>query len=375
MSRSPQHNAWSPSTYLHDVLQPSAAKLSIRTLQHFFRAKPTSYFQATPSGRKHKLHDIGTITITMASSTIEENIRPLTPGNQAFPFLELPPEICVMVYKHAFSYLGILRSAAEVVSANNKYLDRVRADPWILTFASWYRFLRPGMTHADRAHTEQDFAIQLSNKDAVPILRTCQLIFQEAAPILYQTAAFHHSLCLKQPDMPNPNQFLLIRHMSIDFSDASPRVLMFEELQRCNVDSKIAASVDSIAKMCTSLKSLTLHVIAIDGISKMRQSGRAHESCKALAKLAPRLERLSIIAPSTAKSMEDLCELIAPLQGWQIGRSRRWPLRWPLLTLPVAHFETMRAVTDNATLGDYRTRKDVVCLQVATLQPERGFRA
>lgn len=310
----------------------------------------------------------------MTSSTIEGDTRPLTPDNQAFPFLKLPPEIRVMVYKHAFSNLGILRLATEIVSTNNKYLDRVRAYPWILEFAGWYCFLRPGKTHADRTHSEQDFIIQLSNKDAIPFLRTCQLIFQEAAPIIYQTGAFHRSLCPERPVLPTTNHFLLIRHLSIDFSDASPRVLMFEELQRCDVDHRIAVSVASVAKNCTSLKTLTLHIIVAGGTDKILLRS-AHESCKTLAKLVPSLERLSIFAPSTTKSMKQLCELIAPLNGCQIRRSRQWPLRWPLLTLPVAHFETIWAVTDKSSLGDYRTRKDVVCVQIATLRPERGLQA
>lgn len=309
----------------------------------------------------------------MASSTIKGDLRSFVPGNQAFAFLKLPSEIRVAIYTYTFSDLGILRSAPEIVSANDRWLDQVRSYPRILTFAGWCWFLRPGQTHPDRTHTEQDFIVQLSNKDAVPILRTCQLVFQEASPILYQMSTFHHSISPKRTDLPISIQLKWIRHLSIDFSDASPKTLMFEQLKRYDVDNKVGAAVVLIVKGCTSLKSLTLHIIATGGIDQiLLRSSR--ESCKALGKLSPTLERMSIIAPSTTKSMKELCDLIAPLQDWKVRRARRWPLRWPLLTVPVAQFETIRAVTDKSSCGDYRTRKDVVCVQVATLQPERGIR-
>lgn len=291
------------------------------------------------------------------------------PDNQVFPFLTLPPEIRVTVYNYAFSDLGVLRSAAEIVSTNDEYIHKVRSYPRILTFASWCWFLRPGQTHAHRTHTEQDFIVQLSNKDAVPILRTCQLVFQEAAPILYQTSAFHQSINSGTTTFLVLDEFQWIRHLSIDFSDASPQTLMFEDLQRYDVDQKVAAFVDLIATGCRSLESLTLHIIATSGIDKLLLRS-SHDSCKALAKLAPSLERLSIIAPTTTKSMQTMCELIAPLPGWKIGRSRQWPLRWPLLTVPVAQLETIRAVTDKSCFGDYVTRRDCICVQIATLQPE-----
>lgn len=291
------------------------------------------------------------------------------PINQAFPFLKLPPELRVPVYRYIFSDLRVLRSAAEIVSTNDGFLSEVRSYPRILTFASWYWFLRPGQTHPDRTHTEQDFTIELPTKDATPVLRTCQLVFQEASPILYQTCTFHRAIGPGLTEIPASNNLQWIRHLSIDFSDASPKTLMFEELQKNDVDRKIAAAIVSIAKGCVSLKSLTLHVIATSGIDKflLRSS---HRSCKALAKLAPSLECLSIIAPTTTKSMESLCKLIAPLQGWKIGRSRQWPLRWPLLTIPVAQLESFRALTDKSSYRDYGSRRDVICVQVATLQLE-----
>ncbi len=309
----------------------------------------------------------------MASSMIDEGLQPPMQGSQALPFLKLPPEIRVAIYIYAFSGLGVLRSAAEIDSTNDKYLDAVRLYPRILTFASWCWFLRPGQTHPDRTHTEQDFVIQLPNKDAVPILRTCQLVFQEASPILYQMSTFHRSISSKRIDFPVPNEFQWIRHLSMDISDASPKTIMFEDLQRSDLDQKVAASVIVIAKGCKSLKSLTLHVIATGGIDKtLLQPG--HRGCKALAYLAPSLERLLIIAPATTKSMREVCELIAPFQGWKIWRSRRWPLRWPILTVPVAQLATIRAVTDKSSYGDYRTRKDVVCVQVAMLRPKKDIR-
>ena len=300
---------------------------------------------------------------------IKADSKPLMPDNQVFPFLTLPPEIRVTVYKYAFSDLGVLRSATEIVSTNDEYIHKVRSYPRILTFASWCWFLRPGQTHAHHTHTEQDFIVQLSNQDAVPILRTCQLVFQEAAPILYQTSAFHQSISSGTTTSLVLDEFQWIRHLSIDFSDASPQTLMFEDLQRYDVDQKVAAFVVLIATGCMSLESLTLHIIATSGTDKLLLRS-SHESCKALAKLAPSLERLSIIAPTTTKSMQTMCELIAPLQGWKIGRSRQWPLRWPLLTVPVAQLETIRAVTDKSCFGDYVTRRDCICVQIATLQPE-----
>ncbi len=309
----------------------------------------------------------------MASKMIDEGLQTPMPGSQALPFLKLPPEIRVAIYIYAFSGLGVLRSAAEINSTNDEYLDAVRSYPRLLTFASWCWFLRPGQTHPDRTHTEQDFIIQLPVKDAVPILRTCQLVFQEASPILYQMSTFHRSISSKRIDFPVPGQFQWIRHLSMDISDASPETIMFEELQRSDLDHKVATSVVVIAEGCKSLKSFTLHIIAPGGIDGTFLE-RGHKACKALAYLAPSLERLLIIAPATTKSMRELCEIIAPSQGWKIGRSRRWPLRWPLLTVPVAQLATIRAVTDKSSYGDYRTRKDVVCVQLAMLQPKKDMR-
>ena len=303
---------------------------------------------------------------------IKGDLRPFLPGDQAFAFLKLPPEIRVAIYTYTFSDMGVLRSAPDIVSTNDEWLDKVRTYPRILTFAGWYWFLRPGQTHPDRTHTEQDFLVQLSIKDAVPILRTCQLVFQEASPILYQICTFHQSISPKHTDLPIPIQLNWICHLSIDFSDASPKTLMFEQLKRRDVDHKIGAAVVLIVKGCTSLKSLTLHIIATGGIDQILLRS-SQESCQALGKLPPSLERMSIIAPSTTQSMEQFCDLIAPLQKWKVGRARRWPLRWPLLTVPIAQFETIRAVTDKSSRGDYRTRRDVVCVQVATLQLERGI--
>ena len=150
---------------------------------------------------------------------------------------------------------------------------------------SWCWRLRPGQVNPKRTPTEQDFTIQLSNNDAVPILRTCHLVYQEAAPMLYQTAAFHQSISTREHiDLPVANHFQWIRHLSIDFSDPSPRLMMFEELQKFDVDRVKADFLILSAKILVSLESLTLHIIATGAINNILLQS-SHRSCKALEKL------------------------------------------------------------------------------------------
>ena len=305
--------------------------------------------------------------IHVASCMINKILQMNMPANQAFSFLKLPPEVRIMVYRYAFSNLGVLRSAAEIASTNKAYLDEVRSYPTLLTFVNECWFYRFGSLHPYRTHGEQDFIVQLSNHDAVAILRTCHLVCREAAPILYETAAFHQSIRIEHTDLPVSHHFQCIRYLSIDLSDASPRRLTFEELSNYEIEYEIADSLVSIAERYTSLKSLTLHIITTGGVDKILNS---QFSCKVSPKLVSSLECLSVIAPTTTRSMERLCQLIAPVQGWKIGRSRQWPFRWPGLTVPLAQLETIREVTDKSSFGDYRTRRDVVCVHIATLRLE-----
>lgn len=134
------------------------------------------------------------------------------------------------------------------------------------------------------------------------------------------------------------------------------------------VDERIAASVLLIAKVCVSLEALTLHIIAIGGVGKIPLD--SHRTRRALAKLVPSLERYRSSLQPQQNLLKELCELIAPLRRWEMGRSGGWPLRWDFLTVRLAQLEFIRVVTDKSSKGDYQTRNDVVCVQVAMLRLE-----
>lgn len=265
-------------------------------------------------------------------------------GQQDSHLLSLPPESRLNIYRYVLTCPKFLRSPSELrryqTSNRNQTQRRIRAG------------------ESERAMTfDKPKSIKIFQDNA--LLRTCQLIHEEAVPFFYANCKFHFSIPIRSSTSFGPFDLKLyrplslnlnfVRHISLDFAHTWPSCFTsFTRQTATEVDLTIAAYVSLIKDGCPSLRTFTLHILADTCFMSVVQEALHHElSCTAmvLATLKPR-DQLNIVAradrdcivPSRQGLGSSIIrQIIAPGTKWSMFLQR---IAWPKITMSKWQYRT-----------------------------------
>lgn len=188
------------------------------------------------------------------------------------------------------------------------------------------------------------------------ILTTCKTIYAEALPLFYASQTFHYPAEVDglfcQPAIKH-EYLQWVKHISID---VTLNLQSFKKLEPI-----VTRHVEKITKHCPKLSSFTLHVIPasesqafdtarfflLELIPPTLNKGIA---ARALRKLRPRLDELSIVSFGKWDTLHDLRKAIASDDQWVEGDKC---YKGPELSLSVAQKKAVSSKQRRYTLVGY----------------------
>lgn len=189
------------------------------------------------------------------------------------------------------------------------------------------------------------------------ILTTCNTIYAEALPLFYASQTFHYAAeldCVFHQPTIKQEYLQWVKHISID---ATLTLQSFDKLEPL-----VTTHIHSILTHCTKLTSFTLHVIpaaetSTDPFFSLEMIPKTlgnHAAAKALRKLRPRLDTLSIVTLGNWHSLHHFHEAVASDEQWVEGEKC---YEWPGLSLTAAQYRAVHVKQRRYTLAG---REDVV---------------
>ena len=165
----------------------------------------------------------------------------------------------------------------------------------------------------------------------IAILRICNKVYSEAAPIFYTNNRFHYETDMSLRSWPEKfsQVIYMMAHISLGYTDDYPANQPLTSTAKFSrtIDHKLSNMIKVVYDQVPNLRSFTFYIFSTPGPNTIHLCplDKHQKTGLAIFKIRSRVERLTIVSIDNCEDLPDSLGTIACWTEWSDNRAQSWP--------------------------------------------------